>query len=79
MCLAIPGRVVRIDVRFGQPVAIVDFDGTTREVAVTFLPEVRPGDYVIAHAGVAIQRLDEAAAAASLALFAELGEQETDE
>jgi len=79
MCLAIPGRVVRIDHRSGQPVAIVDFDGTMLEVAVTFVPEVQPGDYVIAHAGVAIQRLDEEAAAASLALFAELGDQETGE
>ena len=56
--------------------ALVDFDGTTREVVVTFVPEVQLGDYVIVHAGVALQRLDEAAAAETLALFAEMGDGE---
>jgi hydrogenase expression/formation protein HypC len=74
MCLALPGRVLRIELQHGQPVATVDFDGTTREISVAFVPEVRPGEYVIAHAGVAIQRLDEAAAAETLALLAELGD-----
>lgn len=47
-----------------------------REVVVTFVPEVQLGDYVIVHAGVALQRLDEAAAAETLALFAEMGDGE---
>jgi hydrogenase expression/formation protein HypC len=73
MCLAIPGRVLDIVSLHGEPVGVVDFEGTTREVALTFVPDVQVGDYVIAHAGVAIQRLDEAAAADSLRLFDELG------
>jgi len=73
MCLAIPGRVVEIVERHGQPVAVVDLGGTRTEVALALLPEVVVGDHVIAHAGVAIQRLDEQAAAESLALFRELG------
>lgn len=74
MCLAIPGRVVRIEEQFGQPVATVDFDGTLREVAATFVPDLAVGDYVIAHAGVAIQRLDEDAAAETLRLLGQLGD-----
>ncbi len=74
MCLAIPGRITAIGEQFGQPVATVDFDGTVYEVALTLVPEAQVGDYVIAHAGVAIQRLDEQAAAETLALFREIGE-----
>jgi hydrogenase expression/formation protein HypC len=76
MCLAIPGRVVELHGQHGELVALVDFDGTTRKVVVTFVPEVQLGDYVIVHAGVALQRLDEAAAAETLALFAEMGDGE---
>jgi hydrogenase expression/formation protein HypC len=74
MCLAIPGRVVELATRNGLPVALVDFDGTTMEIALAFVPDVQVGDFVIAHAGVAIQRLDEAAAAETLRLFDEMGE-----
>ena len=72
MCLAMPGRVTKLREQSGDAIAVVDFDGTTRDVVVTFVPDLRVGDYVIAHAGVALQRLDEAAAAETLALFAEL-------
>ncbi len=73
MCLAIPGRITSIGEQLGQPVATVDFDGTEYEVALTLVPEARVGEYVIAHAGVAIQVLDEAAAEETLALLREIG------
>jgi len=73
MCLAIPGRIVSVGEQFGQPVATVDFDGTVYEVALTLVPDAQVGEYVIAHAGVAIQRLDEQAAAETLAMFREIG------
>ncbi len=76
MCLALPGRVIELREQFGEPVALVDFDGTTREVVASFVPDLMPGDYVIVHAGVALQRLDELAAAETLALFAEMGERD---
>ena len=73
MCLAIPGRIVSVGEQFGQPVATVDFDGTVYEVALTLVPDAQVGEYVIAHAGVAIQRLDEQAATETLAMFREIG------
>jgi hydrogenase expression/formation protein HypC len=76
MCLAVPGRVIELRSKFGEPVVLVDFDGTTIEVVASFVPDVRPGDYVIVHAGVALQRLDEVAAAETLALLAEIGGQD---
>ena len=74
MCLAIPGRVIEISEQHGLPVGLVDFDGTTMEIALAFVPDALVGDFVIAHAGVAIQRLDEAAAAETLRLFDEMGD-----
>jgi hydrogenase expression/formation protein HypC len=76
MCLAMPGRVIELREQSGQPVALVDFDGTTREVMTAFVPDVQAGDYVIVHAGVALQRLDEASAAETLALLREINASE---
>jgi hydrogenase expression/formation protein HypC len=73
MCLAMPGRVVALHGEHGELVAVVDFDGTTRDVVASFVPDVQVGEYVVVHAGVALQRLDEAAAAETLAMFAEIG------
>lgn len=68
MCLAIPGKVLKID---GQ-VAAVDFGGARREVWLDLLKEVREGDYVLVHAGYAIQILDEASAKEVLSLWEEV-------
>ncbi len=57
MCLAIPGKIVDIDAEKER--AVVDYgDGTKREANIT-LVEVKIGDYVLVHAGFAIQVLDE--------------------
>ncbi len=53
MCLAVPGKVLEVR---GEK-AIVDFGGIKREVMVSFLDDVRTGDYVIVHVGFAIQKL----------------------
>jgi hydrogenase expression/formation protein HypC len=70
MCIAFPGKILSIDEgRF----AVVDIGGVRREVYLDLLAdEVRPGDYVISHAGYAIQRIDEVAARESLALLREI-------
>ncbi len=72
MCLAIPGRVVEKE----GDVARVDFgDGTLREVDVS-LVEVKVGEYVLVHAGFAIQVLDEEDARETLKLWEEILSQE---
>jgi hydrogenase expression/formation protein HypC len=68
MCLAVPGRIVSRD----GTAAIVDFGGVTREADLTLLPDSKVGDYVLVHAGFAIQELDEQEARETLALFDEL-------
>jgi hydrogenase expression/formation protein HypC len=53
-----------------EGVAVVS--GVTRRVLLDLLPEAQVGDYVIVHAGYAIQRLDESEAADILATLREL-------
>jgi hydrogenase expression/formation protein HypC len=67
MCLAVPGRVVAVEGMSGR----VDFGGVECTVLLQLLPDVRVGDWVLAHAGFAIQRLDAALAAETLALLGE--------
>ena len=71
MCLAVPGYIVSISddaplTRRGQ----VDFGGIRKEINLAFVPEAQVGDYVIAHVGFAIARLDTEAAHATLAMLA---------
>jgi len=73
MCLAIPAKVLGIK----DNVAQVDFgEGVSREVNVT-LVEAREGDYVLVHAGYAIQVLDEGEAQETLRLWSETLEAES--
>lgn len=54
MCLAYPGKIKSIK----NGLAIVDFDGIEKEVNVS-LVDAKKGDYVIIHAGFAIEVMDE--------------------
>jgi hydrogenase expression/formation protein HypC len=68
MCLAIPAKVVEIK----GNVAKVDFgEGVLREVNVT-LVNAKIGEYVLVHAGYAIQVLDEKSAEETLELWKEV-------
>lgn len=68
MCLAIPAKVVEVK----GDIAKVDFgSGVLRDVNVS-LVEAKVGEYVIVHAGYAIQVLDEKAAQETLQLWNEL-------
>jgi len=68
MCLAIPGRITKID----DDIASVDFGGgTSRQVNVS-LVNAKVGEYVIVHAGFAIEILNEEAAKETLELWNEI-------
>ena len=70
MCLAIPGRILDIDEK--KEYATIDYgDGTKRRVNIS-LVDVDIGDYVLVHAGFAIQVLDEKEANETLDLFREM-------
>ncbi len=63
MCLGVPGKVVEwanTDSVFAS--ARIEFAGLTRVCSMACVPEAQIGDYVVVHAGIAISRIDEAAA-----------------
>ena len=70
MCLAVPAKVVRIE---GEN-ALVELGGLTRQAHTMLVPHLKVGDYVLLHAGFAIQTLDEAEAKETLELLAKMAE-----
>ena len=70
MCLAVPLKLIEIH---GND-AIGDAMGVQRKIRVDFIPEPKLGDYVIVHAGFAIERLPEQQALEDLESWGELDE-----
>jgi hydrogenase expression/formation protein HypC len=70
MCLAIPMRIIEMD----GAAAVAEVDGVTRNVRLDLLTDVFLGDYVLIHAGMAIAKLDAAAAEETLALLREFAD-----
>ena len=73
MCLAVPGRIIRLDTRDDTVMAEVDFGGVRKDVCLEYIPDATVGEYVIVHVGFAIQRLDEASAIRTLEEFERMG------
>ncbi len=69
MCLAVPMKLVEL-----QPdqQALAELEGVRSSVNISLLDGAALGDYVIVHAGFAIEKLDEAAANAQLELLRQL-------
>ena len=68
MCLGIPGRVDKIE----GTMATVGFGGAGRQVSLELVPEeVKVGDYVLVHAGFALERIDEDEARETLQMLKE--------
>lgn len=70
MCLGIPGKVLSV----AGDSATVEVGSATREVSVILLDGVEPGEWVILHAGFAIQKLDPEEAEKTLELFREIAD-----
>ena len=69
MCLAVPGRVTKLT---GQQ-AEVDFGGgVVRSASLQFVPQAKTGDYVLVHAGCAIQIVKKEDALETLNLLREI-------
>ncbi|MFW9780234.1 MAG: HypC/HybG/HupF family hydrogenase formation chaperone [Candidatus Heimdallarchaeota archaeon] len=75
MCLAIPGRILQIR---ENGIALVDFLGVKREANVSLIENAQLDDYVIVHAGFAIQKIDPKEALENIKLWhAMTGEERT--
>ena len=55
MCLAVPLKIISIDGK----TAVGEASGLTQKLRVDFIPGLRVGEYVMVHAGFAIQRMTE--------------------
>lgn len=62
MCLAVPGRVLDVTDERGLRMARVDFGGVRKSICLETVPDASPGDWILVHAGFALQIVDEAAA-----------------
>jgi len=72
MCLGVPGKIIEIYNDRGLRMCKVDFGGAVREACIETLPEARPGDFTIVHAGFALNLLSEEEANETLALLREM-------
>lgn len=77
MCLGIPGRVIELELPASDlPTGLVEFAGIRRRVCLACVPDVKPGDYVIVHAGIAISQVDDAEARRVFAYLDEIGDRD---
>jgi len=70
MCLAIPGKIIKINQE--NNTALVDFDGIEQDVIIALLLEPEVGKYVIVHAGYAIEQMNETEALEAIELWKEI-------
>jgi len=68
MCLGIPMKIVKIDGTKG----VARAEGLRRDVDLQFLKNPRIGEYVIIHAGFAIEKIDEEKAIETIELYKQL-------
>lgn len=70
MCIAAPAKIVEIDRE--SNICAADFGGVRQNAKLDLLPDAEIGDYVLIHAGYAIEKLSEEAAKESLESWDEL-------
>lgn len=68
MCLAIPAKVITIVGKSAE----VEIGGVSKKISIEFIDKANIGDYLIVHAGFAIQKLDEQEAKITLSILKEM-------
>ena len=72
MCLAVPGKILKIYQNDSTKMGVVDFSGVELDVCLEAVPEAVVGNYVIVHAGFAISTLTDEEAQETLDLFSQI-------
>jgi len=65
MCVAVPAKIITVS----DNIALIESAGVSKKIDISLVPEVKAGDYVIVHAGFAIQVVDTEEAQKILELF----------
>ena len=68
MCVAVPGKITAVSGANAE----VDFSGVRRSVSLDLVPDAKKNDYVLVHAGFAIQILSQRDAEETLKVFQEV-------
>jgi hydrogenase expression/formation protein HypC len=71
MCLAVPGKIISIEGKRAK----VDVQGVVRETDLTLLPDAGVGDYVILHAGFALEKYSREQAEETWKLLREIADE----
>ena len=74
MCLAVPMQVISK----ADATGVAEIGGVKKDVSFLMLPEAEVGDYVIVHAGFAIQKLNQEEAEERLKLFREMADHQNE-
>ncbi|MBN1803318.1 MAG: HypC/HybG/HupF family hydrogenase formation chaperone [Candidatus Lokiarchaeota archaeon] len=74
MCLAIPGKILKINQE--KKTALVDFDGIKQEVVIALIQDPEIGKYVIIHAGYAIEQMNEQEALEAIDQWKEIADEQ---
>ena len=69
MCLAVPAEVLELK---ENDMALTELGGVRKDVSLMLVDDVEAGDYVLVHAGFAIEKIDKAEAEKTLELFEEI-------
>ncbi len=72
MCLAVPGIITSITTEGGLKMAKVSFNGVIKEISIEWTPDVKVGEYIIAHAGAALSILNTKEAEETIELFRQI-------
>ncbi len=70
MCLGVPGKIIKVADNY---VATVDVNGNQMDISIRLTPEAQPGEYVLIHAGFAMEIIDAAIAAETISYMEEMG------
>lgn len=70
MCLSIPGKIIKIK----EDSAEASVGGVIVKIGIQMVDNVNEGDYVLVHAGFALQKIDEKEALETLQLLREMNE-----
>ena len=74
MCLGIPGKILSVYEDHGTKMANIDFGGVKIEACIEVIPEAKPGDWTIVHAGFALNLLSEEEAQETLEMLGQMSE-----
>lgn len=72
MCLGIPGKILDTHENGSLRMGRIDYGGVVKEACLSYVPDAKPGDYVIVHAGFALNILSPDEAEETLKLFREI-------